>query len=172
MIVKTELTRHVRKSALLASTMLLLALQGCNSFGYYPNDVDGGLLGRCLTLATNFEIYQAKRATVFQSERISFPEGGEPSFAMRESIKNGHIWRAGTLEKGSRVEITKVTTYEPIWVPYYLRIIVRVLDGEHAGREMDLATYARYHPRPSVVTSSTLDPTEIEFIPDYLIDCE
>lgn len=172
MFARIKLTSYAKKAPLLATTLLALCLQGCNSFGYYPNDVDGGLLGRCLALATNFEIYQAKRATVFQSERISFPEGGEPSFAMRESIKNGRDWRVGTLEKGSRVEITKVTTYEPIWVPYYLRIIVRVLDGEHSGMEMDLATYARYHPRPAVVTSATLDPAEVEFIPDYLIDCE
>ncbi|KEQ18063.1 hypothetical protein GZ78_10815 [Endozoicomonas numazuensis] len=54
----------------------------------------------------------------------------------------------------------------------FLRIQLKVLDGLHQGKIVDIPTCASYHPLPKWIKGCTLDPNQIAIDSNFLSPCE
>lgn len=152
----------------------IFALFGCKSLlqPHSYTKVDGGLLGRCMVFEKDFSIYRNNIDTPFMGEYIIMPaEKGELRASLSRREKFGQTEAIGQLVKGEKIIIREVRLYESAWTNHYLRIIAVVSEGDYQGMKLDLPTYARYHPWPSVIAPETLNAEAVEFKPEYLRAC-
>lgn len=127
---------------------------------------DSRVLGECKELIVEHHLALANMSRAFSEEHILSPE--------QFSSPHGEVVFVGKVPAGTRVLVQDVLRNPRIMSfggPTYLRVVVRILDGDFSGMLADVPACVPHHPRPRWVTNCTLEPNALQFNPAYVKHC-
>ncbi len=133
-------------------------LAGCVSF---PKVVESNYIGACLELNVHLSLLETRK-DLYKSNR----------FISKRRTYGKYSNYLGVLEQGSKVEIDRVLAAADGSWGKFLRVQVKVLDGEFSGVIADVPVHAPYHPSGKWTKNFTLDPNALEFNEEIVVPCD
>ena len=142
----------------LTSISLILLFSGCVSL---PKAVKSNLEGACLRSVHSMHMLET-RASLYKSERLLSPKPAHGK----------HGKSIGLIEVGTSFSVERVLGAEDGSWGKFLRVQVKVLDGEFSGVIADVPVHAPYHPSGKWTKNFTLDPNALEFNEEIVVPCD
>lgn len=128
---------------------------------------DSPLLGECKELLAPHYMARTNLDKAFSTRLMLTPE----EIQSDDYFRTYHI--VGEVPAGTRVVVHEILRSPKFMgAPPYLRVTVRVLEGEYQGTVSDVPSCTAYHPRVRWITNCTLDPARLEFNPEFARTCE
>lgn len=131
--------------------------------GCVAKPVKSQLLKTCLEIKEAAYLWEAFDNVYVGSFLLTFAES-------QPQLSRGKVL-VGVVKKGTQLEVIQVLrgsngSYGP-----FLRARVQIQSGESQGITADVPSCVPYHPQPRVQTSCTLEPNELTFNEDLIVEC-
>lgn len=126
------------------------------------HSVDSPLVGECLQTVNVYEVWHHPRGQGFIGKYLLASD-------LHRQIKEGRTLQ-GTVDEGTRIQVQEVIRGTSGSMGPYLRVIVRIDEGEHQGVIADIPTCSPWHP-PKWVEDCGWDPEKISISPSKAIRC-
>lgn len=138
--------------------LIVFMLHGCSAV-----PIQNHLRGECKKLIKKQYLWEGRGAVY----------SGPFFIADRKKPQVGRMQKVvSELRAGQRVEIVEVLKDANGSWGQYLRIQVRILDGEFSGVVADIPVSAPGHPKEKWTKNFTLDPNALEFNEEIVVPCD
>jgi len=142
--------------------LMILLVSGCVS---YPKPIPSQLIGDCKRILVNHHIWETNL------DDIGFYKG--KYIISTEIYRANRVKIIGTIQHGTRVEIYQVLEAANGSNGRFLRVRVKILDGDFSGKIADVPLKsAPYHPGKSWIMNYTRDPNALEFDNTIVKSCD
>ncbi len=143
---------------------LALVLPGCS----VTRVAESRFLGECKELLVPHYMAQTRLDRAFSTRLMLTPEKIQPDDNF------GRFQIVGEVPTGTRIVVHEILRSPKLMgAPPYLRVTVKVLEGDYEGTVSDVPSCALYHPRVvRWITNCTLDPDQLQFNPEFAKACD
>lgn len=145
----------------------LIAMFGCASSAKelaFPPSMN------CLQLADSHQLYRTDLSPRYSRAFSLVPEQGIA--AHQRGFQGGYLEVVDVLPAGTKVSVDSVRLHQKHYhFDPYLRMVVTIQEGPLKGQQVEVPTFAPFHPVKKWLLSTTTDPKAIEFNPAYVRPC-